>query len=320
MSKLKLNIGLYRKVYLIRMAEEKIRKYYREDEMKTPTHLSIGEEAIAAGVCQALGKEDQIFGTYRGHGIYLARTEETDKFYAELFGKVTGIAKGKTGSMHLNSVEAGFLGASAVVGTTIPVAVGASFVNKCKGNGKIVAAFFGDGALEEGVFWESLNVACLMKCPILFICEDNGLAIHAYLKERQGFRSIASIVSQFECNVFAEETTDPEIIYTLTRTAIDQTKTNQRPSFIHLKYYRYYEHVGIDPDFKFGYRSEEGFKQWERRDPVSLQRQKLKTLGCLEKQIMEIESTIHQQIEQSFLKARLAPFPGPTELHQDVYA
>jgi len=314
-----LNLALYKKVYLVRSAEEKIRKHYMEDEMKTPTHLSVGEEAIAAGVCQALGLEDQIFGTYRSHGIYLARTEETHKFFSELFGKETGIAKGKSGSMHLSAVEAGFMGSSAVVATTIPVAVGAAFVNKHKKNGKMVAVFFGDGAIEEGVFWESVNAACTMHLPILFICEDNRLAIHSHFSTRQGFRSISNVVSQFECNVFTEDTTDPEIIYTLTRTAIDKAKTTQKPSFIHLKYYRYYEHVGMDQDFKFGYRSKEEFDEWYKRDPVFLQRNKLIKLGLSEEKIIDIESKILTQIEKSFIFSKQSNFPDKTELHRDVY-
>lgn len=319
MSVLKSNLELYQKVYLVRMAEEKIRQHYFENEMKTPTHLSIGEEAIVAGICQALNKDDQVFGTYRGHGLYLARTGETDNFFAELHGKHTGVSKGKTGSMHLHAIEDGFMGSSAVVATTIPIAVGASYVNKRKGNGKIVVSFFGDGALEEGVFWESLNSACLMKLPILFVCEDNELAIHAFSKHRQGFRSITDVVSKFECSVFKENTTDPERIYHLTQTALDQVRTTFQPSFMHLKYYRYYEHVGIHPDFQYGYRGSEEFKQWLKRDPVQLQRKKLENLGFSKEEISKVEEKILEQIHQSFCKAKEAPFPSPDELYKDVY-
>lgn len=315
-----LNEDLYRKAYLVRAAEEKIRKHYLEDEMKTPVHLSVGEEAIVSGVCHALTSSDKIFGTYRGHGIYLALTGETDKFFAELFGKQTGIAKGKSGSMHLFSIEHGFLGSSAIVGASIPAAVGASFAMKFKKKCGVVAVFFGDGAIEEGAFWESLNVSCLMKLPVLFVYEDNGLAIHSHIKNRQSFQSIADVLSQFPCHVFQEETTDPEIIYQLTRHAIDKIKTHQRPSLIHVKYYRYYEHVGIHPDFKFGYRSEDEFRQWFKKDPIHLQRNKLISLGISEERILEIENKIHRQIERSFSMAKEAPFPAEGELYQDVYA
>ncbi|MBI2026269.1 MAG: thiamine pyrophosphate-dependent dehydrogenase E1 component subunit alpha [Deltaproteobacteria bacterium] len=319
MLRKKLNLELYQKVYLIRMAEEKIREHYHENDMKTPTHLSIGEEAVVAGVCQALGKTDQLFGTYRGHGLYLARTGETDLFFAELFGKQTGLASGKTGSMHLHSIENGYLGSSAVVATTIPVAVGASYANKYQGNGKTVVSFFGDGALEEGAFWESLNAACVMKLPILFVCEDNELAIHSFSKTRQGFASITDIVSKFDCHSLYENSTDPECIYHLTQTALDRIQTTSKPCFMHVKYYRYYEHVGIQTDFQYEYRNEDEFKKWFEKDPVRLQRRKLIDLCCSEEEIAGMETEIMDQINRSFYRAKESPFPTAQDLYNDVY-
>jgi TPP-dependent pyruvate/acetoin dehydrogenase alpha subunit len=317
---IELNVELYKKVYLIRKTEEKIREHYMEDEMKTPVHLSIGEEAIAAGVCQALNTEDQIFGTYRNHGIYLARTGETERFFAELYGKQSGVAEGKAGSMHISAPESNFLGASAVVATVIPVAVGASFANNRKNNGNFVAVFFGDGALDEGAFWESLNFACLKELPVIFVCEDNGLAIHSPTSDRQGYKSINDIVSKFECNVFGEETTDPEVIYRLTCNAIQMQRSTHKPCFLHFKYYRYIEHVGINQDFKFGYRSEEEFKRWYKVDPVRLQRKKLLENAYSEEKLRELEREIDKQIDNSIKLAKKAPFPDDSELFRDVYA
>ena len=320
MNETELNLELYKKVYLIRKAEEKIQEHYMEDEMKTPMHMSMGEEAIVAGVCQALNAEDQIFGTYRSHGIYLAKTGETDRFFAELYGKETGMAKGKAGSMHLSAPDSNLLGTSAVVATTIPVAVGASFVNKLKNNGKLVAVFFGDGALDEGAFWESLNFACLKELPIIFICEDNGLAIHSPASDRQGYKSISDIVSKFKCNVFREETADPQVIYKLTYNVIQLQRNNHKPCFLHLKYYRYLEHVGINQDFKFGYRSEEEFKKWRKVDPVDLQRKKLLENAYSEEELKEIERKIDKQINDSVKLAQKAPFPDDSELFRGVYS
>jgi len=308
MNEIELNLELYKKVYLIRSAEEKIQEHYMEDEMKTPMHMSMGEEAIVAGVCQALNAEDQVFGTYRSHGIYLAKTGETDRFFAELYGKETGMAKGKAGSMHLSAP------------TTIPVAVGASFVNKLKNNGKLVVVFFGDGALDEGAFWESLNFACLKELPIIFICEDNGLAIHSPSSDRHGYESISDIVSKFKCNVFMEETTDPQVIYKLTCNAIQLQRGTHKPCFLHLKYYRYLEHVGINKDFKFGYRSEEESKKWYIVDPVNLQRKKLLENACSEEELKEIEKKIDNQIDDSIKSAQKAPFPDDSELFKGVYS
>jgi TPP-dependent pyruvate/acetoin dehydrogenase alpha subunit len=319
MKRIELNLELYKKVYRIRKAEEKIREHYNEDEMKTPMHMSMGEEAIAVGVCHALEAEDQIFGTYRSHAIYLAKTGDTDNFFAEMYGKDTSLQKGKGGSMHLCAPESGFMGTSAIVGSIIPVAVGAAFANKEKKNGKLVAVFFGDGATDEGVFWESLNVACLMKLPILFVCEDNGLAVHTPKSSRHGHNSITDIVAQFNCDVVKDKTTDVERIYDLTSNAIGLLKETQRPCFLHLEYYRYLEHVGINEDFDAGYRSRDEFEDWYKVDPINMQRKKLLELGIKEEGIIKVEREIDNQIMSSLKLAQKAPFPDRSELYEGVY-
>jgi len=319
MDKKKLNLDLYKNLYLIRKSEEKIRKYYMEDEMKTPVHLSVGQEAIATGVVKALKDDDHILGTYRSHGIYLARTNETDKFFAELYGKNTGLAKGKAGSMHLFSPEHNFMGASAVVTTIVPVATGVALANKMKKNGKTVAVFFGDGALEEGGFWESINFASLKNLQIIFVCEDNGLAIHAHKKDRQSFKSITDIVSKFNFNTFKDDTTDVEKIYQLTNKAVMTMAKNKKPCFMHLKYYRYLEHVGINEDFEFGYRKKDEYEKWYDKDPITIQRSKLIKIGFNEDDIQKIEFNIDLQIENSIKLAKEAPFPPSEEICKDVY-
>jgi TPP-dependent pyruvate/acetoin dehydrogenase alpha subunit len=315
-----LSLELYKKLYLIRRAEEEIRGHYMENEMKTPMHMSMGEEAITVGVCHALKTEDQVFGTYRSHAIYLAKTQNIEDFFAEMYGKNTALLKGRGGSMHLCAPDLGFMGASAIVGSVIPVAVGAAFANKQRGNGKVVAVFFGDGALDEGDFWESLNVACLMKLPILFVCEDNGFAVHTPTSKRQGYASITDIVSRFNCNVLREKTTDVEIIYGLTLKAIESIKTTQMPCFMHLRYYRYLEHVGVNEDFDAGYRSREEFEEWYKVDPVNLQRKKLLNHNIKEEELVRVEREIDNRIENSLRLAKEALFADPVELYRGVFA
>lgn len=315
-----LSLDLYKKLYLIRRAEEKIRQHYMEDEMKTPMHMSMGEEAIAVGICHALKAEDQVFGSYRSHAIYLAKTQNTDDFFAEMYGKDTALLKGKGGSMHLCDPNFGFMGTSAVVASVIPVAAGAAFANKQKGNDKLVAVFFGDGALDEGDFWESLNLACIMKLPVLFVCEDNGLAVHTPTWKRQGYTSITDIVSKFKCNVLKEDSTDVEVVYQLTRKAIKLIKTTQMPCFMHMRYYRYLEHVGVNEDFEAGYRSRTEFEEWYKKDPVNLQRQKLRQQDVKKEEIVRIEGEINSQIENSIRLAREAPFAEDSELYNGVFA
>jgi len=315
-----LNLTLYRKLYLIRKAEETIRAYYAEDEMKTPMHMSMGAEAIAVGICHALRQEDQVFGSYRSHAIYLAKTGNIDDFFAEMYGKDTALLKGKGGSMHLCAPDFGFMGTSAIVASSIPVAVGATFANKQQGNGKITATFFGDGAVDEGNFWESLNLACVMKLPVLFIYEDNGFAVHTPVQTRHGYSSISDIVSQFNCKVFKEDTTDVEVIYKLACRALRVIKTAQAPCFIHLRYYRYLEHVGVNEDFDAGYRSKEEFSEWYQRDPVYLQRAKLIQQGIKEADVARIDEEIDHQVENSLRLAKAAPFTDVSELYKGVFA
>lgn len=313
-----LNLDLYRKLYLIRAAEEKICEHYPEDDMKTPVHLSIGEEAIAVGVIHALGHKDQFFGTYRSHGIYLARTLDTDGFFSELYGKASGVGKGKVGSMHLSAPEFGFMGTSAIVGSIIPVAVGAAFANKMNQNGRVVAVFFGDGATDEGVFWESLNLACLMNLPILFVCEDNELAVHTHKKFRHGYGSITDIVSSFDCDLLKSKSTDVEVVYNVASKAVNTVRAKRRPCFLYLRYYRYKEHVGIFEDFDCGYRSKKEFDEWYKIDPVNLQREKLTNLFASEEEIKKIEKQIDEKIEKSLLLAKKADFPSENEIYRDV--
>ena len=314
-----LNYALYQKLYLIRRAEQAIRDHYASDAMKTPMHMSTGGEAIAAGVCHALRPADEIVGTYRSHGIYLAKTGETDQFFAEMYGRASGMAKGKAGSMHLTSPKGGLICTSAIVGTTIPVAVGAAFANRELKKDRVVAVFFGDGAIDEGVFWESLNSACGMKLPVLFVCEDNGFAVHVPKEKRHGYRSITEIVSRFDCEVFSSESTDVEVIHKLAQQAIAAMREHSRPSFLYLKYYRYLEHVGVNEDFNQGYLDRKEFERWRAVDPLDLQRKKL-ARWYSEGDIARAEAAIDRQVTESVKRAEQAPFPAPEELYADVLA
>lgn len=314
-----LHLELYRKMYLIRAAELLIQKHYPEDEMKTPMHMSMGEEAIVVGICHALKPEDQVLGTYRSHGVYLAKTGETDRFFAEMYGKASGCSGGKAGSMHLFSPQSGVICTSAIVGSHIPVAVGAAFANKAAGNGRVVAAFFGDGAIDEGAFWESLNMACLRRLPVVFVCQDNGYAVHVPAAERHGYRDIAAIVAQYDCTVFAGDSTDVYAIHGLAREALRAMVQEERPCFLHLKYYRYLEHVGVFEDFHAGYRPRSEFETWQSVDPLRLQRVRLASM-IAEEQIREIETRVDRQVQRSREKAREAPFPEVSALGEGVFA
>jgi pyruvate dehydrogenase E1 component alpha subunit len=322
---------LYRKIYRIRRAEQTIIQHYGENEMKTPMHMSMGEEAIAAGVCTALGPGDKLFGYYRSHALYLARTDETEQFFGELYGKAHGVVGGKGGSMHLAAPDVGLMAVSAIVASTIAPAVGAAFAESVRKSGNVVATFFGDGAMEEGVFWESLNVACLYGLPVLFVCEDNGLAVDVTARERQGFRSIRRAVAGFACDYLHADTTDAERIYALARRARASALAHSRPVFLHLKYYRLLQHIGIRSDFdtdaappggfeKAGYRSRAEYAKAQRLDPVRVARATLTRRGFSPIEIEGLEVEIQREVARSVTKARVAAAPERASLVEHVFA
>jgi pyruvate dehydrogenase E1 component alpha subunit len=313
-----LGLTLYRDMRLCREAEAAIARDYQSDIMKTPMHMSMGAEAIAAGVCRALGAEDQLVGTYRSHAIYLCRTGETDAFFAEMYGRDAGMAHGKGGSMHLTAPGSGLIGTSAIVATGLPVAVGAAFANRRLGNGRVVAAFFGDGAVDEGVFWESLNAASLWRLPVLFVCEDNGLAVHTGSAARRGFDDLPALVAQYRCRVFRDSGTDVERIHAVAGEAVRAART-VGPAFLHLSYYRYLEHVGVFEDFQAGYRQRADFEPWLAADPLAMQRDRLLARGQGEA-VAALEAQVAEQVETSIRRAQAAPFPTAAALHQDLFA
>jgi len=313
-----LGLELYSKMYTARRSEQRIMEEYSKDEMKTPMHMSMGQEAIPAAVCQALHPDDQIYATYRSHAAFLSKTNDVERFFAELFGKETGTAQGKAGSMHIADHKKGHMCSSAIVASCVPVAVGASFAQKKQKSGRIACVFFGDGAVDEGSVWESLNVACAMRLPTLFVCEDNNLAVHTASYVRQGYKSLSAILRAFECNVFESASTDVEILYNTAKEAISSIKLNSRPSFLHFKCYRYLEHVGVNEDFNVGYRSKEEYEEWRKQDSLDMQRKRLLDEG-LGDIVKNLETEINIRIDLSIGKARQAACPEIKSLYKGVY-
>ncbi len=311
-------LSLYRDLLRIRLAEEGISREYHKDEMKTPVHLGIGGEAIATGVLEPL-PHAQVFGTYRNHAIYLTKTHDLEGFFAELFGRRTGCGKGKAGSMHMMLPEKGLIATSAVVATTIPLAVGAAFAERYKKTNRPVVVFFGDGAVEEGVFWESLNFASLKRLPLYFVCEDNDLAIHALGGIRRGFKSFGEIAKAFDCHFASSRGDDLLEVLQTTEEVKSKMAKDPKPALLHFPYTRFLEHVGINEDFTAGYRPRpEDHK--EKNDPVTNWEQHLERSGVPREQMAVIYEEMAGSIQKAIESARNAPFPDPEELFTDVYA
>ena len=305
---------LYRSLYRIRRVEEEIARAYPSDQIKSPVHLSIGQEAVSVGVCAALEPRDVVFGTYRGHALYLAKGGSLPAMLAELFGKATGCAKGKGGSMHLIAPYAGVMGTSAVVGTTIANAAGYAYAQKLKNTGAVVASFFGDGATEEGVFAESLNFAALKRLPLLFVCENNGYAIHTPVSRRQGRLDLCAKAEAFGVPARRLDGNDVEALVTQAREAVGRVRSGGGPEFFEVRTYRWMEHVGPNEDFNLGYRDEAEARPWVEADALP---RLAAALDATERR--RIEAEVEEEIAEALAFAQSSPFPEPSELTTDVF-
>lgn len=307
--------SIYRSMFQIRRVEEEIARIYPSDKIKSPVHLSIGQEAVSVGVCQSLQKNDVVFGTYRGHALYLAKGGDLPSMIAELYGKVTGCARGKGGSMHLIDVEAGVMGMSAVVSTTIPEAVGYAYAMKTRKLDTIVASFFGDGAVEEGVFHESMNFAALKKVPMLFICENNKYAIHSSVRDRQPIDNICERAAAYGMPAERIEGNDIFQITKRIEEAVSDIKSGSSgPRFFECMTYRWKEHVGPYDDFHMGYRTETEAQDWIDDD-------QLIRVGALldDDTRLEINQEVEAEIESAFEFAENSELPDISELYDHVF-
>jgi TPP-dependent pyruvate/acetoin dehydrogenase alpha subunit len=305
---------LYRSLYRIRRVEEEVARVYPTDKIKSPVHLSIGQEAVSVGVCAALAPHDVVFGTYRGHALYLAKGGDLKAMVAELYGKATGCTGGKGGSMHLIAAEQGVMGTSAVVGTTIANAVGYAYALRYRRQDAIVASFFGDGATEEGVFAESLNFAVLKRLPILFICENNRYAIHTHQNRRQGNPAICERARAYGLPAECIDSNDFLLLCERARDIVQKIRSGGGPSFLEVLTYRWKEHVGPGQDYHLGFRTPEEAEPWIAADPVRRLGEALEpwTRTRLEKEVEE-------EIAAALAYAEASPFPEPEELYQDVF-
>jgi len=306
---------MYRSLYRARRVEEEVARVYPKDKILSPIHLSTGQEAIAVGVCDALKPDDVVFGSYRCHAMYLAKGGDLKQMIAELYGKATGCAKGKAGSMHLIDVPHGVMGASAVVGTTIPQAVGYAMAIQMQKQPRVVACFFGDGAVEEGVFHESVNFASLRQLPIVFVCENNDFAIHSRLNARQPHGDICGLARAH--GIPAEKIADMDILKIREKVgqAVEEIRAGKSgPRFFECVCYRWMEHVGPFDDYQYGYRTKQELEPWTANDQV------VKLGGKLDERTRKkIESEVEQEIREAFEYAEKSPFPDVNQLYADLY-
>jgi len=305
---------IYRTLRLIRRVEEEIARIYPTDKIKSPVHLSIGQEAVSVGICDVLRSDDAVSPTYRGHAAFLAKGGSVRAMMAELYGKATGITGGKGGSMHLIDMSHNLIGTSAVVGTTIPVALGFALAFKRAQTDRVVVTFFGDGATEEGVFAESLNFASLHKLPVLFVCENNYYAIHTPITKRWATQRLCERVDTYGIPAYQIDNGDVIALRALAADVIARVRRGAGPIFLECRTYRWREHVGPNEDFDAGYRPRTEFVPWLENDQVE-------RIGTMLAQQCrkEIDAGVEQEIADAVEFAESSPFPEIETLYTDVY-
>ena len=316
-------ISLLSNMMRIRLVEEEIAKRYKQNKMRCPTHLSIGQEAPPTAVSNFLNKNDFVVSTHRGHAHYLAKGGNLKKMISEIYGKKTGCSGGKGGSMHLIDVEQGFMGTSAIVGNSIPIGVGLGFSQYLKNSTNISCIYLGDGAIEEGVFYESANFAALKKLPILFVCENNFYSVYSPLSVRQpNGRKIAKMVSEIGINSIGEiDGNDINKCCNVLSEVIPLIRQGNGPFFLEFMTYRWREHCGPNYDNNIGYRNSSEFEEWKSRDPIEKLKNELLAADKKTKdRIFSLEKIIIKEIIEAFNFAEEAAFPEPEEAYQGVYA
>ncbi len=305
---------LYRQLRRIRRVEEEIIRVYPTDKIKSPVHLSIGQEAVAVGVCDHLRPSDILYGTYRGHAIYLAKGGDLGRMMAELYGKQDGLAAGKAGSMHLGDVGAGMIGTSAIVGTTLPLSLGHAFALKQRRSDAIVCVFFGEGAMDEGVFHETANFAALKKLPILFVCENNHYAIYSHVKDRMPVVNLCERAEAYRIPARRIAGGDIFAIHAAAAEAVAAVRAGGGPRFLECETHRWRDHVGPGEDLHIGYRTAAELKPWIESD------QNARLAGLLGAAARKrVEAEVEAELARATAFAEKSPFPAAETMYAHVY-
>ena len=316
-------VSLHKILLKIRHTEETVALRYAEQEMRTPTHLGIGQEATAAGVCANLSAQDAVYTHHRSHNHYLAMGGSPYALAAELYGRETGVAGGRGGSVHLTDRAHGFIVSTAILGETVACAVGSALSFKMDGKPSVAAAFFGDATCEEGILYESMNFSAVHRLPMVFVCENNLYSTESPLSVRQpeGTQLTARALA-FKVPAETVDGNDVSAVYSAAGRAVARARRGEGPTFLELMTYRWREHVGPKFDHELGrtYRSREEVEAWMARCPVKRSTDRLIALGAATRDETETWSqSIRSEIEHDFDRARQDPWPSPESLFENIY-
>ena len=314
-------IDMLRKMILIRKAEEKIAFHVESGEIKCPCHLGIGQEAVGVAVGLAMRSTDRAFGAHRSHTHYLALNEDTYSLFAEVLGKFSGCSHGMGGSMHIIDNKNGFRGSVPIVGATIPIATGAGLAAKMDKTGDIAISYFGDGACEEGVLHESLNMASVMDLPVLYVCENNLFSSHLHIELRQPSNTTARFADSHLIKNFTVDGNDVVGMYKLLLNEIAEMRKKSHPIYMEAFTYRWRGHVGHREDIDVGVKRGDELKLWKLRDPIQRLLNSVIMSGIFtQDEFDELSRSIQQKIDQDWSQAVSAKYPEKEFLLSSVYS
>ncbi|MDA9227014.1 thiamine pyrophosphate-dependent dehydrogenase E1 component subunit alpha [Actinomycetota bacterium] len=316
----KLETTLFRQMLRIRRVEEAIADRYPEQEMRTPVHLCVGQEATPVGVSEHLDARDKVMSGHRSHGHYLAKGGDLRAMLAEIYGRETGCSRGKGGSQHLVDLDCGFLGSAPILASTLSIGVGVAWALKQQGTDGVVVVYFGDGATEEGVFHESVSFAALHSLPVLFVCENNLYSVHSSLSVRQPARPISDMALAYGIPGITCDGNNVLSVSEVAAEAVSRARMGLGPSLLVFDTYRWLEHVGPGSDLELGYRSAEELDRWKSNDPLQILRLRCRAkVTDWETVEQQLEVEIAEEIIDAFSFARNSPFPHISEMLTDVF-
>ena len=311
-------LELYRVQVALRQFEQRAYDLFLENYVKGTSHLSLGQEAIAAGFAAAMRSDDYTFATYRGHAHTLARGVPMTPVLAELMGRTNGLMAGKGGSMHLTSVEHGVMGSYAIIGAHLPIACGAAWSAQYRGTEQVAVCFFGDGSTNIGAFHEALNFAAIWKLPVVFVCENNLWMEYTRTTDITAVANpAADRASAYGLEPIIVDGNDVDAVYEVASTAMARARAGEGPSLIEALTYRHGGHSRADPG---KYRPDEEVAEWLKKDPIPMYHARLLAEGATEAQLVEIELSVAAEVDQATEEAKAGPTPGADLLMKDVWA
>lgn len=314
-------LAMFEQMVTIRVFDETARRLLEQGVIGGEVHQYIGEEAVAVGVCASLRPGDVITGTHRGHGHIIAKGGELKKMMAELAGKADGYCRGKGGSMHITSAALGIYGANGIVGAGLPHAVGAAFAAKYRGEDRVAVAFFGDGASNQGVVHESMNLAAVYGLGVVFVCENNGYAVSLPVSRSTGAAHIADRAVGYGMPGETIDGMDVLAVHDAAAHAVERARAGGGPSLIEAETYRYFGHFCAEESLvSKPYRTKEEIDAWRLRDPIDQLRAHLRAVGVAEEELEAIETKVHQEIDEAVDFMERSPLPAPAAAYEDVYA